>query len=238
MKNTQTTLTPFEAQAFYDRFGRKQDTQGFYENPALDDLISHADFHAAQKVFEFGCGTGKFASRLLGKHLSSSARFLGCDVSPTMVNLATQQLMPYSERATVVRSDGRIRFPLSDQSVDRVISNYVLDLLSEEDILKVFAEAHRALTSGGKLCLVSLTKGVTLLSRIVSSLWEAVFRMRASLIGGCRPIRLESYVDQKCWQIEYQKVITAFGVPSEVLILSPKIVPNNANASDKKCRHG
>ena len=32
-------LKPSEAQAFYDRFGKKQVTQCFYEDPAIDDLI-------------------------------------------------------------------------------------------------------------------------------------------------------------------------------------------------------
>jgi ubiquinone/menaquinone biosynthesis C-methylase UbiE len=219
MKNNQTTLTPSEARAFYDRFGKKQDTQGFYENPALDDLIAHANFNDAQKVFELGCGTGKFAARLLGDHLSSSARYLGCDVSATMVNLAKQRLAPYAERAKVVRSDGSIRFPLSDRSVDHVISNYVLDLLSEEDILLVFAEAHRVLTLEGKFCLVSLTKGVSFVSRIVSFIWMEVFHLRPTLVGGCRPILLESYLDKERWQLEYQTVLTPFGVPSEVFIL-------------------
>lgn len=222
MRNNQTTLTPSEARAFYDRFGKKQDTQAFYENPALDDLIAHANFRDAQNVFEFGCGTGKFASRLLEKHLSSSARYLGCDVSATMVNLAKQRLAPYAERAKVVRSDGSIRFPLSDRSVDHVISNYVLDLLSEEDILLVFAEAHRVLTLEGKFCLVSLTKGVTFFSRIVTFIWIELFRIRPTLVGGCRPILLESYLDKESWRLEYQTVLTPFGVPSEVLVLTKK----------------
>jgi ubiquinone/menaquinone biosynthesis C-methylase UbiE len=219
MRNKQTTLTSSEARTFYDRFGKKQDTQGFYENPALDDLIAHANFYDAQKVFEFGCGTGKFAARLLGDHLSSSARYLGCDVSVTMVNLATHRLAPYAERAKVVKSDGSIRFPVSDHSVDHVISNYVLDLLSEEDILLVFAEAHRVLTLEGKFCLVSLTKGVSFVSRIVSFIWMEVFHLRPTLVGGCRPILLESYLDKERWQLEYQTVLTPFGVPSEVFIL-------------------
>ena len=219
MRNKQTTLTPFEAQAFYDRLGKKQDTQGFYENPALDDLIAHAAFHNAQKVFEFGCGTGKFASRLLEEHLSSSAIYLGCDVSPTMITLAAQRLSPYPERAKVVRSDGSIRIPLRDHSVDHVVSNYVLDLLSEEDILLFFSEAHRVLIPGGELCLVSLTKGNTFLSKLVSSIWMAIFRIRPSLVGGCHPILLKSYLDQEHWRLEYQKVVTPFGVPSEVFIL-------------------
>jgi ubiquinone/menaquinone biosynthesis C-methylase UbiE len=222
MGSKETTLTATEAQTFYDKFGKKQDTQGFYENPALDDLISHANFQEAQQVFEFGCGTGKLAERLLEKHLSSSARYLGCDVSSTMINLATQRLEPYAERAKVLRSDGSVRFPLPDHSVDHVISTYVLDLLSKEDIPLAFAEARRVLTSGGKFCLVSLTKGVTFLSKIVSFIWMTLFRIHASLVGGCRPIRLESYLDQGLWEIEYQKVLVPFGVPSEVLVLAKR----------------
>lgn len=40
----------------------------------------------------------------------------------------------YKERAKAVRSDGSVRFPLPGRSVDRVVSTYVLDLLSETDI--------------------------------------------------------------------------------------------------------
>lgn len=236
MHNKQLVLSSSEARAYYDHFGKKQDSQGFYEDPAIDDLIAHASFQDAKAVFEFGCGTGKFAARLLDEHLQSSATYFGCDVSPVMVELATQRIIPYAKRAKVVRSDGAIQFQLSDLSVDRVICNYVLDLLSEQDTRLFFAETHRVLKIGGKLCLVGLTEGITLLSRIVSSLWEAVFRIHASLVGGCRPIRLESYVDQEYWQIEYQKVMTAFGVPSEVLILSRKIAPNNVNSADAKSR--
>ena len=58
-------LTRSQAQTFYDRFGRKQDAQAFYEDGALDDLIDHAAFEQVEKVFELGCGTGRFASRLL-----------------------------------------------------------------------------------------------------------------------------------------------------------------------------
>jgi ubiquinone/menaquinone biosynthesis C-methylase UbiE len=227
MSDRPSVLSYSEARSYYDRFGKKQDAQGFYEDPALDDLIAHACFQDAQKVFEFGCGTGKFAARLLAEHLPASATYLGCDVSPTMIDLAAKRLALYAERAKAVRSDGAVQFPLPDQSVDRVVSSYVLDILSEEDTRRVFAEAHRVLTPGGKFCLASLTRGVTLPSRIVSLLWMAVFGMRASLVGGCRPIRLEPYIDQERWQLEHRRVVTPFGVPSEVLILSPKITPDN-----------
>lgn len=62
-------LTRSQARRFYDHFGAKQDSQAFYEDAALDDLMRHADCAQAQSVFEFGCGTGRFAAQLLTKHL-------------------------------------------------------------------------------------------------------------------------------------------------------------------------
>jgi len=211
-------LTRAQAQAFYDRFGKKQDTQSFYEDPALDALIAHAAFEQAEKVFELGCGTGRFALRLLTKHLPASASYLGIDLSQTMIDIADQRIASCSGRAKVVRSDGSMHFPLPDRSADRVVSAYVLDLLSETDIRDAITEASRVLMPGGKLCLVSLTAGVTIPSRIVSGLWSAAFGLHAPLVGGCRPIRLDSYVDGDAWSVEYRDVVTQFGVPSEVLV--------------------
>jgi len=145
MVDKHSVLNASEAQVYYNRFGKKQDSQGFYEDPALNDLIAHAGFQDAQRVFEFGCGTGKLAERLLTKYLPTTATYLGCDISPVMIDLTIQRLEAYSERAKVVQSDGTVCFPLSYNSVDRVISSYVLDLLSEGDIRAFFAEAHRVL---------------------------------------------------------------------------------------------
>lgn len=227
MSGKDRVLSPSAAQAYYDRFGKKQDSQGFYEDPALDDLIAHASFQGAQSVFEFGCGTGKFAVRILETHLPPSAKYLGCDVSPIMIELAKQRLEAYVGHVQVALSDGSVRFPLPDHSVDRVVSSYVLDLLSEADIRRFFSEAHRTLVPGGKVCLASLTRGTSLPSRIVSSLWTAVFRMNPAIVGGCRPIFLDAFVDSQHWQVVHKSVLTPFGVPSEVLVLDAKDTPDN-----------
>jgi ubiquinone/menaquinone biosynthesis C-methylase UbiE len=215
-------LKPSQAKSFYDRFGKKQDKQSFYENPALVDLSAHASFSEARKVFEFGCGTGRFAASLLSEHLPAEATYVGSDLSRTMVDLATERLAIYRERARVVQSDGTVLLHVPDYSVDRVISTYVLDLLSEADIEKFFLEAYRILNVGGKVCLVGLTKGSTLLSHLVVAMWTIVFRVQASLVGGCRPISLEQYINPNLWEMEYQNVVIAYGVPSEVLVARAK----------------
>lgn len=226
-------LTPSEARAFYDRFGEKQDAQSFYEDRALDDLVAHSCLAEAGQVFEFGCGTGRFAARLLAEELPISGTYTGCDLSQTMVNLATERLAQYAGRARVHQSDGTPHLHLPDRSVDRVISTYVLDLLSESDIREFLREAHRVLTVKGRLCLVSLAKGTTLLSRLVSSVWTSVFRLRASVVGGCRPIGLEQTLDSSCWELEYRKVIVVFGVSSEVLVARTKDCAQPGAAADR-----
>lgn len=211
-------LTPKEAKRYYDRFGKKQDSQSFYEDKATGDLVVHADFGRAAKVFEFGCGTGRFAEKLLAAHLPASAVYTGCDASATMVGLARQRLAAYHARVQVIQTEGAIRFPVGDESTDRVVCAYVLDLLSETDIRTFLLEAYRTLQAGGKIGLVGLTRGTTRLSRIVSTAWYSIFRVRPSLVGGCRPIQIRRYLDGALWRVEHHRVVTAFGIPSEVLV--------------------
>lgn len=215
-------FNPQQAQAFYDRFGSKQDAQAFYEDAALNDLIGHAAFEQAASVFELASGTGRFASLLLSRHLPATATYLGIDLSSVMIGLATRRIAPYADRAKVMQSDGSMQFPLQDSSVDRVVCVYLFDILPEDDIRKAIAEAHRVLTPGGKFCVASLTRGVTVASHIVSTLWSLAFRLHSPLVGGCRPLRLDSFFEPASWSLDRRNVVVKFGVPTEVVIATPK----------------
>lgn len=214
-------LTPEEARAFYDRFGARQDRQAFYENPALAALVAHADFEHASRVFEFGCGTGRFGARLLRAHLPARAVYEGVDLSGTMIELSRKRLAPFAPRASVRQGDGPVRFGLSPGSVDRVVSTYVLDLLPEPEIRAFFGEAHRALRPGGRVCLVSLTRADAWPSRLVLGAWNGLFRLHPRLVGGCRPVELLEFLDSSAWRPLFRQIITAFGIPSEVLVARP-----------------
>jgi ubiquinone/menaquinone biosynthesis C-methylase UbiE len=211
-------LSRSEVRTFYDRFGSKQDKQGFYEDPAIDVLLANAGLQAAGRVFEFGCGTGRLAERMLRECLPSTASYLGADLSPVMASLARDRLTPFRERADVQVTDGSVVFPVENTSVDCVISTYVLDLLADGDIRQFMEEAQRVLRPSGRLGLISLTEGTSPLSRVVVRLWKTIYRLRASLVGGCRPIRLAPFVDRSRWSINHRQVVTPYGVPSEVLV--------------------
>jgi len=212
------TLSHAEARAFYDRMGAKQDTQAFYEDDATEDLVTHGSFEEARAVVEFGCGTGRFAKGLLEQHVPPAATYLGVDISPRMVELARRRLELFGERASVQQSDGEPRVDAPDGSCDRFVSNYVLDLLSDEDGASVVREASRLLPAGGLLCLVSLTFGFTRISRIVARVWSRLHAYRPSLVGGCRPIELLDLLPEAEWTIRHRRLLDPFGVPSEVVV--------------------
>ena len=217
---TRRTLPRDRARRFYDRTGRRQDTQLVYERPALDRLVRHAAFEHAAAVVELGCGTGHFARALLTEHLPREATYRGFDLSPEMVRIARERTATFGPRATVERIAGDPPLPLREGACDRFVSNYVLDLLPDDEIDAWLAEAHRLLRPGGRLCLVGITPGPTPLSRMIMGLWSHVHRWRPSLVGGCRPLELEPYLDAASapWDLLHRSRIAVWGIASEVLV--------------------
>lgn len=216
-------LTPAQARAFYDRLGARQDVQSFYEDRALAALIRYSRFEEVDSVLEFGCGTGRFAARLLSKVLPPGARYLRMDISETMVRIARGRLK--AEHAEVMLSDGSVRLPAGKGEFARFVSTYVLDLLGKRDIAALLDEAHRILAADGRLCIVSLTFGKGLLSGIISSVWNAVYSLSPQLVGGCRPLHLTEFVRDDGWRVAHREVVSSFGVSSEVLVALPFIKP-------------
>jgi ubiquinone/menaquinone biosynthesis C-methylase UbiE len=128
---------PLDSQAarrFYDRLGRLQATQAFYESAALARLTQLARLEDAHSLFELGCGTGRYAAGLMTHTLPADADYLGVDLSPRMVELTRTRLEPWQARAKVRRVDPpALSLPGADGGFDRFLSTYVLDLLAPED---------------------------------------------------------------------------------------------------------
>jgi ubiquinone/menaquinone biosynthesis C-methylase UbiE len=212
------TLDPQAVRRFYDRFGSKQDTQAFYENPGLELLVRQSAFSEARRVFELGCGTGRFADRLLTRELPPDARYQGVDLSSTMVGLTKQRLARFADRASVTLAEGDVRFAFPDACFDRVVATYVLDLLEEERIHAFLLESHRLLAHGGLLSTLALTHGSSVPSRFVSRVWSALSDLSPGLVGGCRPIAVADHLDGSLWRPLHRSVVVAWAVPSEVLV--------------------
>jgi len=210
-------LSHDEVEKFYDAFGARQDEAGYYEDVTLADLTRHANFESAKAIVEFGCGTGHFAEKMLRL---SNATYWGCDASSTMIELSRKRLLSFGERVTLWKSSNGISLPLKDNSVDRFVSNYVLDILSAGEIRAVLSEAHRVLKSDGLLCLTGLTHGKGLFSKLWTSFWDLRFSINPKLVGGCRPVALIELLGE--WNTSHHNVVVARGISSEVVVAETK----------------
>lgn len=217
-ETSENMLSSEEAKRYYDRFGKKQDSQEFYEGKAVRELCDRADLGHATSVLEIGCGTGKLAAELLGERLPREARYLGVDVSSTMVELARERTAPFGSRARIVQVDGSLPLPAKEGCADRFLATYVFDLLGDDDIAAMLAEAHRLLVPGGLLCVAGITPGPSGFSRFVSAVWTRIQHWRPMLVGGCRPLRLHEHLPEGEWAITACEIVTAWAVASEVLV--------------------
>jgi ubiquinone/menaquinone biosynthesis C-methylase UbiE len=147
-----------------------------------------------------------------------------------MVSLARERLKPWSERARVYQSDGSPRIEESDRSFDRFVSTYVFDLLAPDFMAQLLSEARRLLAPGGRLCLVSLTHGMSRFSRAVCWGWEHVWRLSPGIVGGCHPIELLDYLPSNDWNPVYRATLTSWGISSEVLVASKNVYPATAKS--------
>lgn len=212
------TLSTAKIEAVYDRLGARHDWLAACEDPARADLIAHSAFAAAHAVFEFGCGTGRFARTLLAEHLPADASYLGVDVSTTMVQLSRARLSPWSGRAEVRRTSGSPHLAVPAGGFDRFVATYVLDLLSDEDMRATLREAYRVLSPDGLLCLANLTEGATPWARVVTGLWKATYAVSPAWVGGCRPTRLREILDPGHWTVRHHRVWTKFGISFEAVV--------------------
>lgn len=211
------TLSHEDARRVYDRIGSFQDTQAFYEDRTTGELVTHGSFETAERVFEFGCGTGRFAESLLAR-MPPRATYKGVDLSPKMVGLALARLAPFGSRAEVALSDGGPPVSEPAGSCDRWVSTFVLDLLSERETEAVLAEAHRMLLPRGLLCLAGLSPGTTWPSRALSRFWSMVHRLKPDLVGGCRPLELQAFLAPNRWRVLHHARLAPFFIASEAIV--------------------
>ncbi len=125
----------------------------------------------------------------------------------------------FGDRCTIHLSDGGFNLTGCGGPFDRVVSTYVLDLLSAADIQQFLAQAHRALQTGELLCHAGRTEGTHPLTVIVSGLWRLVHRIQPRWVGGCRPLLLAGLLPDDQWALIHREVVTGMlGISSPVVI--------------------
>ena len=109
-------------------------------------LLENVGTGRSDVVLEIGCGIGR-----VGRELAPRCRkWIGCDVSARMLNLAADRLREFPN-VELVETSGYDLKPIADVSVDLVYCTAVFMHLEQWDRYNYVEEAFRVLRAGGKL---------------------------------------------------------------------------------------
>lgn len=170
----------------------------------------YAGIKEGDTVLDLGSGAGNdcFIARA---EVGESGKVFGVDFSPQMIEKARKNAIKRGY-SNVEFIEGDIEdIPLSDNSMDVVVSNCVLNLLPEKD--KIFKEIYRVLKKGGHFCISDV---------VLNGVFPKEFTDNASMYAGCiaSAIQREDYLGEiekvsfTNVKVERTKVIM---IPDEVL---------------------
>lgn len=106
-----------------------------------------------ETVLDIGCGAG-MDLLLAARRVDTSGRAIGIDMTEAMLDRARRSAAAVGLTNVQMQLADATALPLADGSVDVVISNGVLNLVSEKE--KAFAEIRRVLRPGGRLQLADI----------------------------------------------------------------------------------
>lgn len=134
--------------------------------------LRHAALRPGETVLDLGCGAG--IDTLLAAHaVGPSGKAIGLDMTPEMAGRARRNAAAAGLGNVEIREGLMEEIPLSDASVDVVVSNGVLNLSTRKS--RVLAETARVLRPAGRVAIADLV--------LDEALPEDVLKSPAALAG-------------------------------------------------------
>lgn len=197
----------------YDRLAAVYPLSTFlFHSKAHRRALTDSGIRDGMRVLEVATGSGEMFRRLV--HSNPSGLTLGLDLSPNMAARAHQRVrrqFPHC-RAHCHAVDAR-HLPFRDESFDAIICCYLLELLSQEDILRTLSEIRRVLRVNGLLTLVLIGENTELFNRLYSLLGSLV----PAFWGRQIEHKVPEYLNAFHMRIESDRTVRQAFYPSRIL---------------------
>jgi SAM-dependent methyltransferase len=116
--------------------------------------FSLGPLHPGEHVLDVGCGAG-MDSLIAAQMVAPDGSVTGIDMTSAMVAKARRSTRAMGVTNVTVVEGGAEQLPFEDASFDVVISNGVIDLIPDKDV--VFSEIARVLRAGGRIQVADVT---------------------------------------------------------------------------------
>jgi arsenite methyltransferase len=110
-------------------------------------LVALSEAKPGETILELGCGGG-LDTLLLAEHVGPQGQVIGVDCASPMLDRARANLQQLGHTNVTFFHAPAERLPLTNNSVDCVVSNGIFNLSADKDA--IFAEIRRVLKPGGR----------------------------------------------------------------------------------------
>ena len=197
----------------YDKLAGIYDVWGVLtESKARNRAIELAKIQNGTNVLEVAVGTGLAFYEMVKRN--PNGKNTGIDLSQGMLKKAEKRLKKLSGVNFTLGTGTAFNLPMEDETVDVLMNNYMVDLMSEADMDKVLMEFRRVLKEHGRLVMVNMTMS----ERLGSSLYNYVYNISPKLMGGCRGVTLSDKLKDHGFQVETREYYQQLLFPSEVIL--------------------
>lgn len=132
--------------------------------------VTFADISESMTVLDLGSGAG-IDCFVAVKYVGQNGKVIGVDMTEDMIQKANENKRKVNVKNVEFRLGDIESLPVEDNSIDRVISNCVINLVPDKS--KAFHEIYRVLKSGGKFIVsdIVIDGNLSEKERLDVSLW-------------------------------------------------------------------
>jgi ubiquinone/menaquinone biosynthesis C-methylase UbiE len=214
------TRSKKEARASYNKLSHWYDIlAGRYEKEYRDSGLQELGVKESEVVLEIGFGTGH-CILTLAQSVGNSGMVYGLDLSDGMVDMTRAKVREAGllDRVMLMVGDA-VRLPFQSNCFNAVFMSFTLELFDTPEIPIVLQECRRVLRSGGRICVVAMSKKGK--DRLMMRLYEWLHENFPSYVD-CRPIYVEGALEDVGLQIQKAREVSMWGLSGEIVMASKR----------------
>lgn len=210
---SRVTRSKEEAKASYDKMSKWYDILARPERKYGYAGLQKLNVKKGEVVLEIGFGTGH-CILALAQSIGNSGKIYGIDISDGMCNITRSRVKEagLSEKVEL-KCDDAAKLSFGANFFDAAFASFTLELFDTPEIPMVLHECYRVLRSGGRICVVALSKK----RKASIRLYEWFHKIFPKYVD-CRPIYVQKMLEDAHFKILSVTEMSMWSLPVDIVV--------------------